>query len=306
MDNSINGKIYTLDKKYAQEGIPFHQRPLQAVIDIFDISSVIDAIEHPQFNDIVNIYGQLIPETIVTWPGMGTGLVTSIDRVKSFTMGVTYDCPEVNIVRGLGFDNQEQWSSWCRNDKKIAAESYFAYADTYDLIYGIDDLSHSVNPDVIALLELAISNLEVIAHTLPNTYISGSVIQPICMTVELALKGILIHLGLSKDEIKNLRHNHVALFNKLISKVEHRDDELIKTIIKHIPDYVGSRYRGAELTRIQTVKLALGVQFIAASALRRVTQRDLALQMEQDDFPGYAIRQKFANSFLKGAWQPSN
>lgn len=302
MDNSLGGKIYKLDKKYALEGIPFHQRPLKAVMDILDISSVISAIEHPQFNDVINIYGKLIPETVVTWPGMGTGLVTSIDRVKSFTMGVGYGCPEVNLDRGLGFDSHEQWSSWCRNDRKIAADSCFSYADTYDLIYGIDDLSHSANPDVIALLELVASNLEVIAHTLPNTYISGSVIQPICMAVELALKGVLIHLGLSKSEIKNLGHDHTALWESLISRAGHRDDALIKNIIKRFPDYVNSRYKGPELSRIQIVKLALGAQFIAASALRRVTQRDLALTMEQDDFPGYAIRQKFANSFLKGAW----
>ncbi|HDL7730823.1 TPA: hypothetical protein PXP20_004026 [Yersinia enterocolitica] len=302
MDNSLDGKIYKLDKKYALEGIPFHQRPLQAVMDILGISSVISAIEHPKFNDIVNMYGKLIPETVVTWPGMGTGLVSSIDRVKSFTMGVAYGCPEVNVDRGLGFDSHEQWSNWCRNDRKIAADSCFAYADTYDLIYGIDDLSHSANPDVIALLELATSNLEVIAHTLPNTNISLSIIQPICMVVELVLKGVLIHLGLSKSEIKNLGHDHTALWESLISRAGHRDDALIKNIIKRFPDYVASRYKGPELSRIQIVKLALGAQFIAASTLRRVTQRDLALTMEQDDFPGYAIRQKFANSFLKGAW----
>ncbi|WP_054878350.1 hypothetical protein [Yersinia similis] len=302
MDNSINVKINKLDKEYARKGVPFHQRPLQAVMDILNISSVIGAIEHPQFNYIVNIYGQLIPETIVTWPGMGTGLVTSIDRVKSFTMGIAYGCPEINVDRGLGFDSHEQWSSWCRNDRKIVADSYFAYADAYDLIYGIDDLSHSANPDVIALLDLTASNLEVIAHTLPNTYISGSVIQPICMTVELALKGVLIHLGLSKSEIINLGHDHTALWESLISKAGHRDDVLIKNIIKRFPDYIDSRYKRSELSRIQTVKLALGAQFIAASTLRRVTQRDLALTMELNNFPEHAIRQKFANSFSKGAW----
>ncbi|CNI06129.1 Uncharacterised protein [Yersinia thracica] len=306
MDNSIDTKIYKLDKKYARDGIPFHQRPLKAAMDILDISSVIDAIEHPKFNYIINRYGKIIPETVTTWPGMGTGIVASIDQVKKFTVGVAYGNPRIDIYRGLGFDSDEKWFSWCRKDMKIAAESAFAFVDIFDFVYGTDSLSHETNPDVIAFLNLATSNLELVAHALPNTYNSDTVIQPICMTVELVLKGILIHLGLSIDEIKNLGHDHLALFNKLTSKVEHRDDELIKTIINRIPDYVDSRYRGAELTRIQTVKLALGVQFIAASALRRVTQCDLALQMEQDDFPGYAIRQKFANSFLKGAWQPSN
>ncbi|ENA1773690.1 hypothetical protein ABF237_002365 [Yersinia ruckeri] len=302
MDNSISDKINKLDKKYARNGIPFHQRPLLAVIDILGISSVIDAIDHPKFNEIVNVYGEIIPETVKTWPGMGTGLAASIDRVRRFIVGVGHGCPSVDVDRGLGFDSNEAWFKWCRNDKKIAAESAFAFADAFDLIYGIDDLSHTANPYVIALLGQATSNLENIAHTLSNIYISDSVIQPICMVVELALKGILIHLGLSEGEMKNLKHDHSTLFEHLASRAGHRDDVLIKNIIKRLPDYVNSRYKRVELSRIQTVKLALGVQFIAASTLRRVTQRDLASQMEQDDFPGYEMRKKFSNSFLKGAW----
>jgi len=40
------------------------------------------------------------------------------------------------------------------------------------------------------------------------------------------------------------------------------------------------------LKRLQVVRLALGVQFIAASSLRRIASADLALQMETDEWPG--------------------
>jgi hypothetical protein len=70
--------IYTLDKKYAVEGIPFHERPLQAAIDVFNSQSFIDAMKHPRFEGIKGIYENVIPEVKITWPGMGTGLVEPV------------------------------------------------------------------------------------------------------------------------------------------------------------------------------------------------------------------------------------
>ena len=53
-----------------------------------------------------------------------------------------------------------------------------------------------------------------------------------------------------------------------------------------LPPYVESRYKPAGLKRLQVVRLALGVQFIAASSLLRIASADLALQMETDEWPG--------------------
>lgn len=72
----------------------------------------------------------------------------------------------------------------------------------------------------------------------------------------------------------------------------HRDDARVQAIVSALPPYVESRYEPAGLKRLQVVKLALGVQFIAASSLRRLTGADLALQMESDEWPG--SRQPFA------------
>jgi hypothetical protein len=41
-----------------------------------------------------------------------------------------------------------------------------------------------------------------------------------------------------------------------------------------------SRYKPAGLSRLQVVRLALGVQFIAASTLRRISGVDFAAEME--------------------------
>jgi hypothetical protein len=52
-----------------------------------------------------------------------------------------------------------------------------------------------------------------------------------------------------------------------------------------MPAYVGSRYKPAGLTRFDVVRLALGVQFVAASTVRRYSDRDFAAPMETGDWP---------------------
>lgn len=287
------------------ERIPFHERPLQAAIDIFNSQSFIDAMKHPRFKEIKEIYEDVIPEVKITWPGMGTGLVASIDQVRSSIIGIAYGCPQINIDRSLGFNSSEEWSSWCRHDRRITAESCFAYADTCDLIYGINGLHHLASIDSVNLWGQAISNLEVVSHILANTYNCSSVIQPICMVAELAMKGTLCHLGMPSNELstKPYGHNHQELAKKLAIMSKHRDDPIIEIIAKRLPKYTDSRYVDIEFSRLRIIKLALGVQFIAASALRRIApEYDIALQCEQKDIPGYITRKKFANSFLKGEW----
>jgi len=52
-----------------------------------------------------------------------------------------------------------------------------------------------------------------------------------------------------------------------------------------LPPYVDSRYKPAGLTRLAVVRLAMGVQFIAASTLRRITSTNFAAEMETDGWP---------------------
>lgn len=68
---------------------------------------------------------------------MGTGLVASVDRVRSVVVSVAYGSCRLTAAKGLGFDSEEEWFAWCRRDAGIVARSLFAFADIYDLIYGI-------------------------------------------------------------------------------------------------------------------------------------------------------------------------
>lgn len=278
--------LLRLDARYAEAGIPFHARPLRAAMDLLGNRFVIGG-GNTEVHAITQAYSRLIPEVNTTWPGKGIGLAASIDRVRKVTVGVVYGKTAIIPEKALGFDNHEEWSRWCRNDPTIAASSCFAFADLFDLTYGIDELRHS-SPVAAEYWHLALSNLEDVANVLSSGFSVSSVLQPICLTAELAMKANLIHSGIDPKALSNrdVGHRHAVLARRMREASPHRDDEMVAAIATALPDYVSSRYQAAGLTRLNVVNLALGVQFIAASSIRRLTSRDLAREMEQSEWPG--------------------
>ena len=184
------------------------------------------------------------------------------------------------------FSSANEWWNWCRQDPAVAAEVAFAAADLHDFIMGMNQLEQA-NPEAMTLWQMSRSNLEDAANTLPTTFSHDSVIQPICMVAELSMKAALVWDGVAPDSFRGKNgHNLVSLAQRMAMARPHRDDVLVQAVVTSLPPYVASRYKPAGLKRLQVVRLALGVQFVAASSLRRITTADLAIQMEAGDWPG--------------------
>lgn len=283
MLNLTDEKILQLDEKFAKQGIPFHARPVHAAKEILGRNFSMSSKNNILFEQIRNLYERLIPEVKYTWPGMGTGLVASIDQVKKVTIAVIFGSPQMTIYEGLGFSSHEEWQKWCRNDEKIIKQSAFSFADMYDLVYGINkNLDYSST-----LWGLASDQLRIVAESLSqSSLVSSSILQPICLTAELAIKGTLIYLGITENDLKNPKlfgHNLIKLSQKMVQEKNHRDDQLLLKMVKKFPDYVNYRYNPTQLTRLEIISLALSAQFIAASSIRRISNSDIANQIEQSD-----------------------
>jgi len=282
--------LLRLDAQYAEKGIPFHARPLRAAAEILKERFVMGSgpFGNPMVAEVCLAYERLIPETLTTWPGMGTGLVASVDRVRSVVVSVAYGSCRLTAAKGLGFDSEEEWFAWCRRDAGIVARSLFAFADMYDLTYGIDDLKIS---DQTRAFDLLCKATEQMATTTSRLVTSGdpgeAILQTIGLTAELALKGSLLHLGVPEDSLakRAYGHNYHALADKLIELQPHRDDCILQSVVQKLPDYVESRYHYTGMTRLQIIDLAIGAQFVAASAVRRISRRDIAAQIEASNSP---------------------
>ncbi|ESS56854.1 HEPN domain-containing protein [Kosakonia cowanii] len=275
-----------LDKKYAEEGIHIHKRPLNAAIDLLGTNFSLGLFSNPEVQRIVDAYTAMIPEVETSWPGAGIGLIASMDQVRKTTFPVLFGENKLQVWQIAGFLSNEEWWEWCRKERTIAAEVSFAIADIHDFTMGLNEIEDCAS-EALTLWQMSRSNLEDIANTLPNSFSHDSVIQPICMVAELSLKAALVWNGVDLNTMKGKNgHNLEYLAQKVMDIKPHRDDRQIKAVIDNIPPYVASRYKPAGLKRLHVVRLALGVQFIAASSLRRITTSDLAIQMESGGFPG--------------------
>jgi hypothetical protein len=274
-----------LDLEYAKRGVHMHQRPFRAAADLLGSAFAMGVGANPEVKEIMDAYAAMMPEAASTWPGMGIGLAASVDRVHKVVAPVGYGSPALLIWKWLGFATEADWWIWCREDRNIAAESAFALADLVDFTYGVDDLKGS-KPAAEELWHMAASNLGDAAGILPTGFSVDSVIQSICMVAELSLKASLVANGADPNSFKGANGHKLAdLAERMANELPHRDDPLVKLVVAKLPPYVASRYKPAGLSRLEVVRLALGVQLIAASSIRRHSSRDLAAKMETGGWP---------------------
>lgn len=290
-----DSEILELDEKYAAEGVPFHARPFRAAVDILGNKFSIGVFSNPDVGKIADAYARLIPEVCSTWPGMGTGFISSNDRVKRIKTAVIFGTVQTDAWQFLQFSSHEEWEIWCRNNETIAAKALYAFADLSDFIYGIDDLNKTNPSKGINFLILAAANLEMVALALENTGTPlPNQIQPIHLIAELSMKGFLRHLGVGDDDLKKYGHKLISLSKAVSAKIPHSDDIYISSIVKKMPDFVEDRYNGNSLNRMEIIKLALGVQFIAGSVMRRISGRNFAKSFSVNNWP--AARETYFNT----------
>jgi hypothetical protein len=222
----------------------------------------------------------MIPEVKTTWPGAGIGLIASIDQVRKAIFPVVFGSTVLQPWQMTGFSSAEEWWSWCRHDKKIAAGVAFAGADLHDFTTGLNHLKRA-NEAAETLWQMAQSNIEDVANTLPLSFSNNTVLQPICMIAELSMKAALVWDGIDPESFRKGKggHNLALLAQRMAAARPHNDDSCIRSVVASLPPYVEARYKPAGLKRLQVVRLALGVQFIAASSVRRITAVDLASQL---------------------------
>jgi HEPN domain-containing protein len=287
--------LRALDLEYAEQGVHLHQRPFRAALDILGSAFSMGVGGNPEVQKIMAAYAEMIPEVDANWPGMGIGLAAVVDQVRRVVVPVLMGGPQsIEVWRGLGFADDMSWWLWCRENEDHGARTSFAFADLHDFTYGLEDMRGGSGAE-LTLWKMATSNLADAANNLPTTFSVDSVLQPICMTAELSLKAALVRNGASPKEFKGKNgHDLKKLVDRLAAETPHRDDALARNVVAHLPPYVQSRYAAAGLNRLQVVRLAVGVQFLAASTVRRFSDRDIASQMESGGWP--APRRPFFTS----------
>ena len=279
--------LIALDKEFAEEGIAPHQRPWAAALRILGEDLVFERVPDPdrdaKTKGVMDLYTQKFPNC-KGWPGMGVGLVASMDSIKRVIVPVVYGSLNMPTWKSLGFETEMEWKLFINGSETLADRHFFDVIDLHDFTYGMSDKGGKGAG--ANLWYMARSYLEVSASQLETGVLNPGVVQSISLVVETSLKAALLELGVSETVLRNkpYGHNLVNLAQKLSEISPHNDDKLIKILVKDFPPFVGSRYAPGELRRLDRVRLATIAQFIAGSAMRRVSDRNL-LEAAIGDFP---------------------
>lgn len=160
-------------------------------------------------------------------------------------------------------------------------EAQYSAADLWDFAYGVNDL-RSQNQDANDSWTQARSQLAATYRTLDANNDLDSAIQSICMTAELSMKGVLYYKGISKSKIRKMSHNLDKLAQEVNKVAPGNNPGRLEMAVNSFPHYVQTRYRPSGLSKMELLKFSTQAQFIAGECLRRVSDRDMATQMEND------------------------
>jgi hypothetical protein len=155
----------------------------------------------------------------------------------------------------------------------------YAVADLWDIAYSIDDLLKNDDP-ASEMMVNARSSIASTTRTLMSSIDIDSAVQSSCLTAELSMKAVLTHLGTSKARLLKLGHNLVEIAKELETRTTPSTEASLLSACGKFPNYVGTRYSSHGLTRQQLMELGMRAQFVAANALRRISDRNLAGQIE--------------------------
>lgn len=288
-DNQKQSRMKKIEKEFVRncddeliaKDFKLYQRPLHVAIEWIKAQNLsCNVFDEATWRPLMDIYRDLYPSGDFSMPAMFEGGVALRDQMYPVEIPLGFGKFSINPIDFIKIS---------RTELKLIFQHYseqgwralYGVADLWDFAYGTDDLSH-VGRDARQLLTNARSSLAATTRILSGNVDIDAAVQTICLTAELALKGALAVRGWTEPQYKKLSHHLHKLANALIGEVSTIHDDRLRDAVAKFPDYVGTRYSSHGMTRSELMVMAMRAQFVAGEALRRVSSRDLALQIEAD------------------------
>lgn len=279
-DNMIDENfIMKADKKLSDEGIPLYQRPIRVGLMWLKEQKIIGDIISPEIKTpIENFYKKFYKSKNFSFPPILKGGVLIRGCIYLANVYLSYGSFSIDPLKCIEISSAELNLIY-KQDKMLVGSAIYSVLDLWDFAYGIDDLKER-SKAADQLWHNAKSSIHSTASLLSDSCNINAALQSICLSVELSLKGCLAFLDIPECRLRKLGHDNVKLVDELISLRPSSSDNLLRNMASTFPDYVKTRYQAHELSRIQLMKLFVKSQFIAAEALRRVSERNLVKELE--------------------------
>jgi HEPN domain-containing protein len=277
MDDSY---IARLDQQFIDADVPLHARPFCVVMELIRLKAGGDVLDNTIWERVMASFHRLYPSGDFSIPPILIGGVALRDRFYVARVNVGWGQPSIDPMKCIDISHTELETIWNLNPKQFWRAMY-SVADLWDFGYGASDL-RGQNIEADTLWQKASSSIEATAKLLANGHMLDAAVQSICLTAELGIKGALAALGVDESARRKLSHNIPDLLKNLMDMRPHESDMQAQSTSGHFPDYVKTRYSDHGMTRVQLNELAMRAQFIAADALRRLSVRNLAQQIQKD------------------------
>ncbi len=277
MDDSYIAK---LDQQFIDADVPLHARPFCVVTELIRLKAGGDVLDNTIWEQVMTSFHRLYPSGDFSIPPILIGGVALRDRFYVARVNVGWGQPSIDPMKCIDISHAELETIWNLNPEQFWRAMY-SVADLWDFGYGASDL-RGQNIEADTLWQKASSSIEATATLLANGHMLDAAVQSICLTAELGIKGALAALGVDESARRKLSHNIPDLLKKLMDMRPHESDMQAQSASGHFPDYVKTRYSDHGMTRVQLNELAMRAQFIAADALRRLSVRNLAQQIQAE------------------------
>lgn len=272
--------VEQLDVQLIRDDVPLHARPFNVVLAWIREQNVSWNVLDPKIWDPLKaVYRELYPSGDFSVPSLLVGAVQLRDTTYLATAELGYGQFVVDPVKSIDIADSEFRLIWERHPEQ-GWSAIYSVADIWDLAYSMADLSgkNRIADDLWANTRSSIAST---AHALKSGAGGSSAIQSACLSAELAMKGVLAYLGLSDLQLRKFSHNIEALSRAVVEKDPRANDRFFLAACAGFPNYVESRYKSHQLTKVQLGKLGMRAQYVAAEAIRRLSKRDLATTIEE-------------------------
>jgi hypothetical protein len=276
--------VRKMDAELITQGVPLHARPFQVAISYMQSVGLSgDFLSDALWTPLMEIYHRSYPSGDFSIPAVLIGGVGFRDQFYTARVSVGYGRFSIDPLKCIDIDPLEMTAIWQRQPDQVWRAMY-SVCDLWDFGYAVDDLRNE-NAEVVAHFQNARAAVVATARTLSNSGDSDFVVQSICQTAELSMKGVLVKLGWPESKRRNLGRSGHGLSDIAAAIASERpspSDERLFRAVASFPDYVQTRYASHGLKRIELVELAMKAQYVAADALRRISGRNLAGTIEQE------------------------
>lgn len=270
--------VLKMDGELIERDVKLHARPFQVVAWMKKKKLSGDMLDRSIWDPQMEFYMKLYPTGDFSMPSVVVGGVAFRDRMYPARANLRYGTFAVDPLKCIDI-KQEELELVFKHYPDQGWRAFYAVCDVWDFGYGVDDAIGSGTPAKELLIN-ARSSLAATPRILAGDVDIDSAVQTTCLTAELSMKGALKHLGVTDKELKGLSHRLPKLGKALVARKPKPSDARLEAAASKFPDYVGTRYASHGLTRVQLMELAMRAQFVAAEAVRRISDRNMAGDME--------------------------